>query len=57
MAIVYLLMGVLFTYIAIQSAQNTGWSFTTILLTLIATLDFGVGIRLMKMYLFPKRNK
>ncbi len=46
MGIIYTLMGILFTYIAINSATETVWNFSTILLALVATFDFGVAIRM-----------
>ncbi|WP_099363766.1 YdiK family protein [Fredinandcohnia onubensis] len=46
MGIIYALMGTLFTYIAINSATETVWNFSTILLALVATFDFGVAIRM-----------
>ncbi|GAB4074110.1 hypothetical protein GCM10028778_16130 [Barrientosiimonas marina] len=46
MGVVYCLLGVLFTYIAIQSADETMWNVFTILLAFFATLDFGIGIRM-----------
>ncbi|MGM8365669.1 YdiK family protein [Virgibacillus sp. W0181] len=57
MAIVYFMMGILFTFIAIQSAGDSGWSMMTILLALIAALDFGVGIRFVKTRFSSNRNK
>ncbi|MCC3359614.1 YdiK family protein [Bacillus sp. REN16] len=46
MGIIYALMGTLFTYIAINSASESIWNFSTILLALVATFDFGVAIRM-----------
>jgi hypothetical protein len=54
MGVIYLIMGVLFTYLAIGSAQETIWNFSTILLVLVATFDFGVAIR---MFLLGKKIK
>ena len=54
MGVIYLIMGVLFTYLAIGSAQETVWNFSTILLVLVATFDFGVAIR---MFLLGKKIK
>ncbi|MFS0865354.1 YdiK family protein [Fredinandcohnia sp. 179-A 10B2 NHS] len=50
MGIIYLLMGVLFTYIAIGSATETVWNFSTILLALVATFDFGIAIRMFALH-------
>lgn len=45
MALIYVAMGALFTYLAIQSAEETIWNFSTILLMIIATFDFSTAIR------------
>ncbi|MFT4416889.1 YdiK family protein [Fredinandcohnia humi] len=50
MGIIYTLMGILFTYIAIGSATETVWNFSTILLALVATFDFGVAIRMFSLH-------
>ncbi|MFZ3579571.1 YdiK family protein [Virgibacillus sp. DJP39] len=54
MANIYFIMGILFVYMATQSAGETVWNSSTILLAIIATLDFGVAIRLMRNHM---RNK
>ena len=47
MGFFYLGLGSLFTYLAIQSASSEGemWSFYTILLMVLATVDFVYAIR------------
>jgi hypothetical protein len=45
MAILYLLLGGLFTYLAIQNGEEGMWNVTTIILMLLATFDFGVSYR------------
>ncbi|HHY75063.1 MAG TPA: YdiK family protein [Bacillus bacterium] len=45
MALIYAAMGALFTYLAIKSAQETIWNFSTVLLMLIAAFDFSTSIR------------
>ncbi|MBD8070703.1 YdiK family protein [Bacillus sp. PS06] len=54
MGIIYLLMGLLFTYLAIGSVEESIWNFPTIILILFATFDFGVAIR---MFLLHKKIK
>ncbi|MBA2876905.1 YdiK family protein [Thermaerobacillus caldiproteolyticus] len=49
-ALFYFLMGALFTYLAIQSAHETIWNFSTIVLMVIATLDFGTALRMLAFY-------
>ncbi|CAM4116168.1 YdiK family protein [Mesobacillus thioparans] len=44
--IVYILLGILFTYFAIQNVNDSGWGFFSYLLVLLATFDFGSGIRM-----------
>ncbi|MCH1627452.1 YdiK family protein [Fredinandcohnia quinoae] len=50
MGIIYSMMGILFTYIAINSAKETIWNFSTILIILVATFDFGVAIRMFALH-------
>lgn len=54
---VYLMMGILFTYVAIQNAQGTVWNFMTILLAAFATFDFGVSIRMLRLHFKIKKQK
>lgn len=56
MANVYFILGILFVFIATKSAGETVWNSITILLALIATLYFGVGIRLMRNHLRKKKE-
>lgn len=44
--IVYILLGSLFTYFAIQNVNESGWGFFSYLLVVLATFDFGSGIRM-----------
>ncbi|ANB57063.1 hypothetical protein GFC29_3074 [Anoxybacillus sp. B7M1] len=50
-ALFYFLMGALFTYLAIQSARGGIWNFSTVALMVLATLDFGVFLRLITLYI------
>lgn len=56
MGILYFLVGILFTYIAVLSAEETMWNFITILLAFFATLDFGVSIRMFIIHFKIKKN-
>ncbi|WP_269411327.1 YdiK family protein [Lentibacillus daqui] len=56
MAIIYFVMGIFFTYIATKTVTNTMWNFSTIVLAIIATLQFGVAIRLMLIHFRLKRK-
>ncbi|RSD20752.1 YdiK family protein [Mesobacillus subterraneus] len=44
--IVYILLGSLFTYFAVQNVNESGWGFFSYLLVALATFDFGSGIRM-----------
>jgi hypothetical protein len=44
--IVYILLGSLFTYFAIQNVNESGWGLFSYLLVMLATFDFGSGIRM-----------
>lgn len=52
MGLLYFGMGAVFLVLAVQSAQVDMWSFSTIILMIVATFDIGVGIR---MFLLQKR--
>ena len=54
MGLLYFLMGMLFTFLSIESTANNIWSFSTIVLMLVATIDFGVAI---KMFLLSNKNE
>jgi len=51
MAILYFAMGVIFTYMAFTYAEESVFNPITIILLLVAALDFVVGFR------YIKRNK
>ncbi|MED1490074.1 YdiK family protein [Bacillus smithii] len=52
--IIYLLIGSLFTYMAIQNVNSNGFGFFTYLLIILATLDVGSGIRIIFYYFRTK---
>jgi Domain of unknown function (DUF4305) len=52
--LIYFLLGGLFTYFAIDNVQKNGWGFFSYLLILLATFDFGSGV---KMILFHFKYK
>jgi ABC-type multidrug transport system permease subunit len=45
MGLLYLSLGVLFTYLAIENDAKSMWNATTIIFMLLATFDFAVSIR------------
>ncbi|NSL53132.1 YdiK family protein [Calidifontibacillus erzurumensis] len=57
MALIYGLMGALFTYLAIKSVQDTIWNFYTILLMIIATFDFTTALRFLFYKKFIEKQK
>jgi len=57
-AIIYIVMGILFTYFATLTAGETIWNMPTVLLMIFATFEFGVAIRLLMIHFrFKKKNK
>ncbi|GLB61971.1 YdiK family protein [Cytobacillus sp. NCCP-133] len=57
--IVYILLGCLFTFIAIQNIQREEtWGFFTYFLIIIATFDIGTGLRMIGLHIrLKKANK
>ncbi|MBU8773160.1 YdiK family protein [Cytobacillus pseudoceanisediminis] len=54
---IYILLGCLFTFIAIQNIQREEtWGFFTYFLIIIATFDFGTGLRMVGLH-FKMKNK
>lgn len=54
-AITYIILGALFTYLAFLYADETVWNPITIVLLLVATVDFGLGITFLRQHF--KRKK
>lgn len=52
--IIYLFLGCLFTYFAIDDVVKNGWGFFSYLLILLATFDFGSGLKMIIFYLKHK---
>jgi uncharacterized membrane protein HdeD (DUF308 family) len=55
--IVYLILGLLFTYFAVQNVNDQGWGFFSYLLVVIATFDLGSGIRMILFHFKLKTNQ
>ncbi|WML50175.1 YdiK family protein [Neobacillus sp. PS3-34] len=49
--IVYILLGALFTYFAIQDVSDDGWGVFTYLLVLLATFDVASGLKMIGFYI------
>jgi hypothetical protein len=48
--IIYIVLGCLFTYFAIEDVTLNGWGFFSYLLVILATFDFGSGLRMIFVY-------
>ncbi|WHY00979.1 YdiK family protein [Neobacillus sp. DY30] len=48
--IIYMVLGCLFTYFAIEDVTLNGWGFFSYLLVILATFDFGSGLRMIFFY-------
>ena len=57
LGIIYAGLGALFTAIAIQTVNSSGWGFFDYLLILIAPLDLGSGLRMIMMHFVIKSAK
>ncbi|WP_181350527.1 YdiK family protein [Thalassobacillus sp. CUG 92003] len=55
-AFLYFLLGIGFTYIAIQVVEGSIYNFTTMLLVVMATIDFAVAIRLISLHFKIKNS-
>lgn len=50
-SLTYLILGILFTYFAINEVSQNGWGFFSYLLILLATFDFGSGLKMFFFYM------
>ncbi|OLO26696.1 hypothetical protein BTR23_22380 [Alkalihalophilus pseudofirmus] len=57
MALVYALIGVMFTYLAIQNVQVAGWNFWTYLFIGLSAVDFMMAYRFFQMRKSIKKSK
>ncbi|WML42136.1 YdiK family protein [Neobacillus sp. OS1-2] len=56
--LIYFLLGAVFTYFAIDDVRANGWGFFSYLLVLLATFDFGSGLKMMMFHFkFKKKSK
>lgn len=56
-ALIYLVLGCLFTYGAYQTIEDTTFKPLTIILVIFATLDFGAAIRFVQIHLRLKEKR
>jgi uncharacterized membrane protein HdeD (DUF308 family) len=55
--IIYLLLGILFIFFAVQNVNDDGgWGFFSYLLVILATFDLGSGIRIIWYHFRPKKK-
>jgi hypothetical protein len=55
--IIYLFLGVLFTYFAAQNVRESGWGIFAILLVILATFDCGSGLKMILSSIFINKKK
>lgn len=55
-ALIYFVLGILFTFMATKTAGETIWNVPTVLLMVFATFEFGVAIRLVTIHFKMKKN-
>ncbi|RKQ28331.1 YdiK family protein [Oceanobacillus halophilus] len=56
-AVFFLILGIMFIFIAIQTATDSVWNITTILLAGVATFDIGVAIQSIRVHCRIKKKK
>lgn len=56
-AIFYFIMGIIFIYFAFQTIDETVFNPLTILLVILATLEFGIGIRFLQFHIKLKQQQ
>ena len=57
LGIIYASLGVRFTAIAVQTVTSSGWGIFAYILVIIATMDFGSGIRMILLHFKVKSIK
>lgn len=57
LGIIYASLGILFTAIAVQNVTSSGWGLFSYVLVIIATMDFGSGIRMILLHFKVKSAK
>ncbi|WP_019244431.1 MULTISPECIES: YdiK family protein [Bacillus] len=53
--IIYIILGIIFTALAINYVSADGWNVLSFLIVFLATIDFGSGIRLVMLHFRLKR--
>lgn len=55
--ILYIFLGIVFTYFAFEQVMLDDWNFFVYLLIILATFDFGAGFRLIGLHFKIKKNR
>ncbi|MBS4197667.1 YdiK family protein [Lederbergia citri] len=55
--VIYLVLGCIFTFFAIQQVTMNDWNFFVYVLLILATFDFGAGFRLIGLHFRIKSQK
>ena len=55
-AVFYFILGIVFTVFAVQQVTESGWNFFSYALIVLATFDFGAGIRLILIHFKLKKQ-
>jgi hypothetical protein len=55
--LIYLFLGILFTYFAVQDVQSSGWGIFSIMLVILATFDLGSGLKMLLFIFFSNKGK
>lgn len=53
----YIVLGFVFTFFAVQQVDKNGFGFMVYLLIILATLDFGAGLRLIMLHFRLKKDQ
>ncbi|MEW9503269.1 YdiK family protein [Jeotgalibacillus marinus] len=54
--VIYLLLGIAFTYFAINSVNTSGWGLFAYLFIALATFDIGSGLRMILLHFKIKKH-
>ncbi|MFS0784418.1 YdiK family protein [Bacillus sp. 1P06AnD] len=55
--LLYIVLGIVFTFLAINYVSQDGWNLFSFLIVFLATIDFGTGIRLLMLHFRLMRMK
>lgn len=55
--IIYMVLGGLFAFFAIQNVNQDGWGLFSYLLVILATFDFGSGLKMIGFHFMAKKRE